>query len=415
MKNLTKSLLAGTVVALTLSSQAALAQDEDATNNDVVSISQKPRPLYDPLGIRAGSFVIKPSIKAEEVFRSNIFHTQNNEIDDIISVVTPAVNISSDWNNHFVSLDASADIARYADNTDENYEDILIDAYGRYDVLRDTYLDLGIKYEEKHEERGSPDDTAGAKPTTYDVLTGTAGFSRKLRKISLEVTGEVKEYDFANTNGTDNSGRDRTQSKVTTKIGYEIIPNYEAFIRASYDVRKYDNTTALDRDSDGYDVVVGTEIDITGKVKGSVYAGYMDRSIDATTLKDVNDVKFGGDILWNPTGLTSVFAGIDRTIEETSIATSSAYVATTSSVSVEHELHDNIILNANVSFSKNEYEGGTGTQREDDILSAGVGVKYLLNRNVHLSAGYNYETRDSNIVNAGYDDNKVMLRLTLSY
>ena len=62
-----------------------------------------------------------------------------------------------------------------------------------------------------------------------------------------------------------------------------------------------------------------------------------------------------------------------------------------------HELLRNLLLNANIGYVRDDYEG---TSRSDNTLLAGGGVTYLINRHLSLEATYDYNDRDSDANNA---------------
>jgi len=67
-----------------------------------------------------------------------------------------------------------------------------------------------------------------------------------------------------------------------------------------------------------------------------------------------------------------------------------------------------VILGGKVSFANQDYEG---VARDDDVVRAGLGVDYLLNRNLSLRLGYDYTDRDSSVAGLDYSRNEVGLTL----
>lgn len=400
------------VSAAILSAASAGAQE---------AILDKARPDYDAKGINLGGFNLKPKLDLEETYDDNIYSSDNSEVEDFITTISPSVALQSDWSRHSVGLEAGADFIRYQDESSEDVENYNIGANARFDIVRDTYLFTGLSYQELTEQRGSPDTAANAaEPTNYSDLTGNIGFYRGLRKVSLRVDSEAKKlnYDDGSTIAgakIENDDRDRDQYNTTVNLGYEFIPDYQAFLRGTYDARRYDDTSALDRDSDGYEIVAGTSVNISGKARGELFVGYLNREYDATTLNDIDDVAYGASLLWNPTQITSVNIGINRTVEETTVANSSGYINTNYSAGLQHELRRNILLGAGLSFSTNEYESTAANAREDEIFTANTEVRYLINSNASAKLGYQYQDRDSNLANQDYAKNTLTLGLGVGF
>ncbi|MBU2289296.1 MAG: outer membrane beta-barrel protein [Gammaproteobacteria bacterium] len=74
-----------------------------------------------------------------------------------------------------------------------------------------------------------------------------------------------------------------------------------------------------------------------------------------------------------------------RTVEDTPVVGAGAYVANSASFSVDHELLRNVILNARLFWSRDDYEG---VDREDTRVGANIGGTYLINRNLGINASF---------------------------
>ena len=71
-----------------------LTQPEYA--EEKVSVLERPRPEYDPVGYRFGPYTVIPSLDWGETFDSNILGSQNFERSDFITTIQPAVSLQSD-------------------------------------------------------------------------------------------------------------------------------------------------------------------------------------------------------------------------------------------------------------------------------------------------------------------------------
>ena len=100
----------------------------------LTTVKSQARPESDAVGIRSGIFMILPTISVSESYDDNILASESNTRDDLITDVEPAITVKSDWNRHALKLQANADVAFYASNSDENFQDFQIGASGRFDV-----------------------------------------------------------------------------------------------------------------------------------------------------------------------------------------------------------------------------------------------------------------------------------------
>jgi hypothetical protein len=175
-------------------------------------------------------------------------------------------------------------------------------------------------------------------------------------------------------------------------------------------IRRYDetpDTTGVDRDSWGYSVVGGVALDFGGITFGEIYAGYLQQFYDDSDLENVSAPTFGGALTWNATTLTTVTLAVERAVLETTDAGASGYISTAGELTVDHELLRNVILSASGAVTNNDYEG---TSRTDWFYIGNVGARYLLNRNLYLSAGYLFRHRTSDEVN-NFDQNLIRIGL----
>ena len=85
---------------------------------------------------------------------------------------------------------------------------------------------------------------------------------------------------------------------------------------------------------------------------------------------------------------------------------------TNASVGADYEVRRNLLAMTSLRYGTTEYEG---SKREDDRLTASLGLKYKINRSLYGGAKYTFENRDSNIGANGYDRNVFTLNLGIQY
>jgi hypothetical protein len=410
--------------ALFGASVLALVAGTAAAQSKVISAGEKAARDNAPMGVRAGSFLIVPKVDVDGEYNDNIYATQNNEKSDFITTVRPEVAVKSNWSRHAVNGLARVETKKYADNNSEDQDNYLVALDGRADVIRDTSIGGGVAMARDHEERGNPNAIAsGVEPTEFETMTGRVGLYRGLGKANARLDSEAKNIDYKNGRTAagalvDNNLRDRNEYTQSLRLGYKVTPEIEGFVKGSIDSRVYDRKGSAanrNRSNHGQSYVAGAAFDMTGKTKGEVYAGVAERNYSDNGFKDISEPTFGGKVTWNFSELTTVKAAIDRGIEETTLGASSGYVGTNYTVGVEHALMRNVVLRANAGMANNEYKGFAANQREDDIITAGVGADYWFNRCFKAALDYGYTDRDSNVTGGDYSRNTVLVRLTATY
>ncbi|MGH8602698.1 MAG: outer membrane beta-barrel protein, partial [Gammaproteobacteria bacterium] len=350
------------------------------------TVTNRERPELDPLGIRAGAFIVRPRLDVREVYNDNIFSDDEGEIDDFITLVRPKLQARSNWRNHQLNLRADANIGRYGSETDENFEDFSVSLDGRLDITRRNTLRLGGGYNQLHEGRGSPDDVRGIEPTVFSVGSGFLTYAYQGGRASLELDGSADRLEYDNVRTGDGriintDERNRTVSAGGLKIGYEFFSGYTGFVKGAFNRREYDSLTAgIDRDSEGYLVELGTAFDLTGLLFGDLAIGFRSQDFDEPSFATVDGVTGNGTLTWTPTGLTTVTGTVTREIRETIVGRSSSIFSTSGSVLVDHELLRNLLLQARAFVIDDDFEG---IDRSDRYVRAGFGAAYLMNRYIH--------------------------------
>jgi hypothetical protein len=411
-------LLLGALTAAALLPGIALADSYAVQpKQGVVSVERIPKE-YAPLGIRLGVFNLLPQLEVRETFTDNVFRTEGNKKTDVITTVSPLVQLQSDWPRHSLSFLASADMYRYLDHTSENRTDYTLATDGRVDIQRDSNVYGGLAYRKLHEERGSPNDVAAAlEPPEYTDKSVNLGYFQQFGQLNarLDYRGDKYDYDSVATRGfgiVSQADRARFDSQYTARVGYDLNNGWEPFVRARYITSDY--RTARDRggfqkDSDGWEAVGGTAFDLRGIWLGEVFAGYVTRDFDDARFKSVEEPTFGASVTWNVTPLTALNARVNRTISDTIVSGSSTEMDTFYGLSGDTEVQPNLVLGAGVSYLNSKFNNAV---RQDDVYTAGIRARYFLNRNFSVGPEIQYITRDSNIAGTDYDNWIALIRLT---
>jgi len=415
-----------TLVAASLATSVAISSSALAANDFPVIADQRgthvldrQRPEYDAAGIRAGSFMLYPELGLGVSYDDNVFGTQNNTEGDIYYGVRPSVSVESNFGRHELTFDAYTDSRFYSSDTSEDRFDWGAEAQGTLDVSAFSQLVGLVAYDQLTEARTATNRVAGGvEPTEYDLLRANVVFNQRFNRLTASVGTAYAEYDYdddaAIGGGTiDQDFRDHDKLEIPVRLSYDVSPDTSIFVAGSYNTRRYDQqppTVAVTRDSDGYDIGVGAAFDFTNLIRGEAFVGYLEQEYDQVGFQKVDGIDFGLNAEWYASEITTVTAGINRTVEESSSAGSQGHLDTNYQIGIAHELQRNIILTADASYLDVKFEGIT---RDDETISAGIGVQYLVNRNAELALGYDYASRNSSLAGQDYDKNVVGLSLIL--
>lgn len=415
------TLIAASLATTVAISSPALAEDDFPAIADQrgTHVLDRERPEFDAVGIRAGSFMLYPELELGVTYDDNVFGTQNNTDSDIYYGVSPSVSIESDFGRHELNFNGYTDSRFYSSDTSEDRFDWGVAADGIVDVSQFTQIQANVGYDELTEDRTSTNRVAGGiEPTEYDVFNAGITLNQRFNRLTASVGAEYTDTDYKDDAAIgggviDQDFRDHDKLVIPARLSYDVSPDTSIFVAGSYNTREYDQqppAVAVNRDSNGYDVGIGAAFDFTNLIRGEAFVGYLEQEYDQVGFQKVDGIDFGLNGEWYASELTTVTAGINRTVEESSSAGSSGHLDTNYQVGIAHELQRNIILTADASYLDVEFEGIT---RDDETISAGVGVQYLVNRNAELELGYDYTSRDSSAIGQDYDKSVVGLALVL--
>ena len=345
----------------------------------------------------------------------NVLATSTSEVDDFVTLINPALQMQSDWNNHALNFSADAEIARFSERDRENYEDYNVAFDSRLDVRRSTNITAGAGFGAGHEPRTSPDDVAGIEPTEFNHTSAQAAAHYRINRLSLTLSGSGNRIDFDDSISAagaaiNNDDRDRSAYEGSLRFGFEISPTSEAQLVGSIRQVKYDDSVddrGVNRDSDGFSVEAGVVLDITGVVFVNVLVGAFEQSYDDPTFSDIDGASFRLGLNWDVTALTTVTGAVTRSVEETTQATASGVLRTSVELGVDHELFRNLIISAGVASFTQDFEG---VPREDQTLDLSFGAQYLLHPRIVLEFGANVTSRDSDIATQDFDRNRYFFR-----
>lgn len=392
----------------------AAVQAEDVRGQGV---AERQYEGYSAQGVRLGSFVLRPSLTVSEFYDSNVFATSANETDDFVTEINPNVLLESDWANHSVRLELDAEQSLHASQSDEDVLDWTAAASARVDVLSDTSVTVGFLYGSLSEERGSADAIgAASEPTEFEEMGATIAVNQSFNRLSVEVSAGYTELDFEDTpliggGVASNDDRDRSVMEVAVQVGYELVADTIVFLRGTYNVRDYEQevpVAAVDRDSDGYEVVVGTSFELGSLATGQVFAGYQEQTFEDASFAPVSNLAFGVAVDWFVTPLTTVRLRADSAIEDTTAGGASSFERRSASVGVDHEFLRNLIASADFEYAEEDF---SSTTRQDTTYDFELGVDYLINQAFSVGVFYGYEQRDSSIIGDGFSRNVAGIRV----
>jgi hypothetical protein len=370
-------------------------------------------PLTD--GVRA-----TPALDLETRHDGNIFQTDDNEEDSIVTVVSPAVSLEAGGGLDSLTASYSGSYGYYESSSDDNYADHSFSIDGSKGGGLGTLsgyvgLDLG------HDDRGTgPSNGLGGlttavfdEPTEFETyswggMVALTGGGRT--SIDLGYDGLDTEY----TNFRSfTRARDRRSDEFSVDVGYELTGKTSAVLEASTKDVRYDFTPAGadELDSDEIRVSGGLEWDATARTTGRVTLGWKEKDFDAASRDDQSGLTWGAQVTWAPKTYSTFTFGTQNGFRETD--NEGDVIETTSyNVGWNYAMNERFSWNTGVSLTTEEYEGAA-SGRDDDFYSFNVSADYDWRRWLTVSGGLDLSMRSSSEDRADFDRNKVFVRVMM--
>ena len=365
------------------------------------SIASRARPDYDPIGIVVGprgSFLLFPKFTLSAEFTDNLFSTEADTVSDQALVFEPAFKVQSDWDNHAVVLAGKAVHTRYLEETDENSLDYELSFGGRLDVAQGSTINGDIGFQRKHTGRGDPDDPDQTRPTVSHVGTLKLSGVHNPDVILLRLDLKAERFDFRDVGVANNDDQDRLVLEARTRLGYEWVPGSTAFVEGAYNARDFReevDDNGLVRSSDGWEILLGNTLDLSGVTFAELGLGYVRQVFDepvpgGRALGPTEGFSFKGRTVWNATDLLTISAETRRKVNDTTVEDAASAFTSSFELKADYEMLENLIFDGKVNY---DIESFDGTDREDTVLTLKFGARYLLGPNLVAAAKYEFLDR----------------------
>lgn len=365
--------------------QTAGPDGAGAVREESVSVRDRERPEYAPLGVRLGGFNLNGTLDLGVTSTDNLFAAESGlENDDLIYTAAANARLESDWSRHMIAFEAAAGFRGHEDFSNEDADTHAVRALGRLDIGSTTNIDASIRSAHQVSPRADPDTPEIGNPVEYDRTDVALGVTHRFARFRVAADVLHSEYDYEG----GQSFRDNEQDRLRGRIDAEISPRLGVFVEGTVDERDYGNTPALS--SEGHTALVGATIN-TDLMRGEVAVGQFARDYDTGT--DFDGMAVSGQLEWYVTQLTTVTFEANRNAGSQISATAGVpYITTEFGARVDHELRRNVILTAGVRVGDRDFDA---FPREDEFKEFDIGVDYFLNRRVALHARAAHDEADS--------------------
>jgi hypothetical protein len=395
-------LFAGVSVLQTSKAQDALADSADLLPEKVVGVRDRPRPEYDPLGIRLGGFELTPSLNVEETYDDNIYATDHGLIDDFLTATTGSISVASQGQRPSVSATGSFTDNRYLHNSVENYLDFSGSAGLGYLFGSTTSLNATSQFNRTHVSRQTPNFPLDAiTPPAVDTSGGAIGANHSFIGGDLRLNVQYLSFSFLDAkfaNGIKVSQSPNDHDELTIDLRGDILatPTGSAFLHLIHKEYIYGNAPSgtLSRDSTVDTAAIGATFLLTNLMKGEIGVGALRLRDHEAVDNSLTTVSVRSNLEFFVSQLVTATATLERAEGPSNIAGSSNFISTSAGGVLDYEFRRNVILSA--TFSR-DYRIYTGVNASETTIQTAARARWLLNRSLTLDFAYTLSRRNSRV------------------
>jgi hypothetical protein len=374
---------------------------------------------YAAPGLRAGAFLLFPSLELSTVTSSNVRKSTTGRQADVGLRLKPQLRFESDWVRHSLTGAASFTGEQFLDNTDIKSRNGEANAKFRLDIRRTTTAEFDTSYTATSvglEDSEIPATATGARldqsfGAVAAIRHDLGGVEARLRLgVSRNIYGDV---DLTGGGKQDNSDRDYTQLSLAARATLNTGAIVDPFAEVAFEPRIHDQKTdrsGLKRDSQSVRVALGVNIADDPVWIGDIAATLERRDYSDSSLETVLAPGVAANLIWQPSDLTRFEFTAGATLAEAASAGVSASQNWNVGVDVSHALRENLQLVGGLKASFERSDGST------DITTVGnAGVNWIVNPYVVLSTGYEGTFFNGATAGSNYVDHRVLTSIILRH
>ncbi|MBO9099723.1 MULTISPECIES: outer membrane beta-barrel protein [unclassified Rhizobium] len=371
--------------------------------SDLNSLRSKARPTDDQqLGIKLGTFTLRPSVNQSYNVETNKGGGTNDHRTYLQSDFENT--LTSDWDRHQLTITGNGIWQRNVSGTGEEQPSINLGADLRLDLAEQTTAHLTGGYKFFREDTDDPNALSGATKQSnvneYDLGASIERDFGLLRGTTAVTLARTVYSDATLADGTLVSLSDRNQTAGTWRgrIGYELSPALIPFLEVQVGKALYDDerdSAGYERSNSSYGAKAGVQLDLGEKLRGELGIGYQHTGFDDARLASIDSPTVDGNIAWSPQRGTDVSLGFATTVQPSTTAGESGYVAYQLTSTVAHQIRDTVTGKITGGTTWRNYTDGS-TTRDQQVYDAALGLTWGINRYLDMTSNIGYELTTQN-------------------
>lgn len=375
----------------------------------------------DPQAINLEPFRLVPVLGFQVLMDDNIYNFSANEVDSMILVVSPSVNLAAQDRDNTYTLSYGINAGFYSEDSDNDYIDHALSASAGLNVTSRAKLDLDASYSMLHEDLGTGA-TQGVGLAGIAALSGPDEYSLLGLKSALTYGAEGAAGQLVGSVGMSNKRYDRDVAAalrdldtVDYGIGfrYRVAPKTKLTFDIERSEGSYKNSAvARTADFEQTAFLVGAVWENSAQTTGRVRMGQTEREVASGF--DKSGFTYSGDVTWSPRELTRFNFGLSKGFTDGTLPTISIE-QTNYSVAWSQDWLERLTSTVSFGVLDEDHQMQVGSApREDQTETIGVRLDYQMRRWLVLGGGLTSKASDSTLNVYDVDRNIFFLSAQIS-
>ncbi|MGH7005033.1 MAG: outer membrane beta-barrel protein, partial [Alphaproteobacteria bacterium] len=351
------------------------ARRADRDNLPASAIERRiPRPdpePFAPLGIRAGTVTLRPSLSQGFRATTNADNSSDGK-SAILSETRLRARATTDWSRHSAWLDFDGTYDKSISGDDYSAPNIGLRSGFQLDLGARTTVTGEAGYRYRQEDPSAPTAILGTsnRPAVQE-LDAALGLRHAFGKFFADVKGKVNRTTYGKAEFSDGStisqkDRDNSFASIALRGGFEMSPAIKPFAEVEIGKLIYDETV----DSNGYRrsgmrtaLRGGVELDLGEKTSGELALGYLRQDIDDGRLAAVEGFSVDGALKWSPQRGTDVDLGLLTRVEGATDPGDSGSIYYEGRIGIKRQARANLDLKAALIASLRDNKDNSGLDK----------------------------------------------------
>jgi hypothetical protein len=405
--------VAALLLASTSPSSAQVWQRD--TKDATVPVNQLDRPDYTAPGLVEGAFLLHAGASESAEGDNNIFASPGSRESDFISTTEESFSADSQWSEDALSARLFSKQQEYASHPTETGYTYGAVGSALINVGSFSSITIDGNFLQEPQARNSTEaDVHAIERPVFNSYTGTLSFlTRYGRWLDLVQVG-AQQIAFISQRDATRSG---TRHTVTDQLSYEISDTLSVGIEGATDLQDW-LVRPNQRNFHTLSVLAGLRAEEPTLWLGEIGIGLVRQEFSDPGFKTLDTPAIKGRFIWNIDPLTSVVASAARRVSGTETfcdkttglclsgsASSPAgpfafgtqlntLETTVADVAVQREAYHDLLCEVGFRYERDVFDFNNLI---DDNYAARLTVRYLLNENFELDAGYTYTQRTATL------------------